>query len=280
MTDRVVFGRRAGMVLASIVSMLVIVGCQSNRAASDGMTSLERVSAAYEQGDYSTAYGGAIRAYADLPVGPARDQAAYFAGLSAYQLQNYDYARRYLTPLVSHVDLDLAGPAAATLGLVELDSNRPHAAIPHLEIATKMLTGNEKAQAQYYLSSAYAKTGRPSDARANLIVARQSVTDNSLRTTINDELTVSGFTLQAGVFRDRRNAANRADSLQSTVRSLGLGQTHIHETRDAQGSMYVVQIGQFQSYETARRAASRLGTPVIIKPLSTVGIADASRPSR
>jgi len=87
---------------------------------------------------------------------------------------------------------------------------------------------------------------------------------------IEDQLNVTGYTIQTGAFRDRDNALRAANDLATAAENLGLPQPRLLDSTDTRGSrVTLVQIGEFATFASARAFADRLGVgDAVIVPLA------------
>ncbi|MEX0775982.1 MAG: tetratricopeptide repeat protein [Phycisphaeraceae bacterium] len=250
---------RAALVLAGLLS----VGCASSRPAA-----MPGIYQAYQQGDYAGAYAQA-KSTAARHSGEGRREAVYMAGMSAYQLGKLDEARRYLAEAAGSSDAKLAGDANAGLGMVLLKQGRPDAAEDAFLAATKSLGAQDKAMAHYYAAVAQQKAGKVDQARANFTIARSLTADTNLRQSIHEQLGSVGFTIQVGAFAKQSNAQTQAQRVG--LRSDRVGTPQIVPAIDRDGRrLYLVQVGQFSTYDSALAGKSRLGglaSSAIIVPL-------------
>ncbi|MFP4144732.1 MAG: SPOR domain-containing protein [Phycisphaeraceae bacterium] len=243
-----------------LLAGLLAAGCEATPTAADGPGYGEL----YRQGDHARAYQAAAEAAA-WSSGRSRDTANYVAGLSAHHLGRLDTAERHLREALGTSDDSLRGDVRAELGLVQHARGNYAQAAAELEEAADQLEGNDKAQAHLFAAISLQKLGRWSSARTHLLLGRASASDPTLRSRIREQLDVTGYTLQLGAFRDRRNARRLAAEVASTVQRLRLGPPRL-VTRDG---LTIVQVGQFTRFETARRMKDRLGRQqAIIVPLA------------
>lgn len=257
--------------LALAVALLALGGCASNRAAGGGaLPDMKAVMADYNAGRFLDAYTGAVSLYRRSVV-PERDEAAYLAGLSAYRLQRYEDADRYLSPLVRIATTDVAGRAAGTLGLVELERGRYREAAEYFKKAADRLEGQGKAEAAYRAGLAYKESGSHSLARVQFIIARGASTDAAFQAKVDRELKTSGYTLQLGVFASRANAEAMVREFQAG-RGASIGEARIVTNEGSRGeTLYYVNVGTFNSYSAAIRGRALLDQPAIVRPMDGVG---------
>lgn len=257
--------QRAGRILsigAAVMMTVGLWGCAGGGAA--GAKTLTEVKAAYDAGRYEESYGGATK-LARSASGATSEQASYLAGLSAYQLKRYDAAASALNPVTSSKDPALAGRAAATLGMVRIEQNRPKEAVPNLKKAITTLQGEDLAEAEYHLGKAYQLSGDTTNARAHFTMARRTTTSAELRARANEELDKAGYALQIGAYGSLANAKVSADAFDRSGKGAGLGAARIVQSRDRFGkTLYLVQVGYFANLETAQQARTRIGSSAII----------------
>ena len=200
--------------------------------------------------------------------GLKRDQAAYLAGLSAYQLGDLSSAQRQLMTAAESPDRATAGRAKAVLGLVRVNQDRPSDGALLLAEASGVLAGEDSRQAAYQASMAYREAGDDASARTWRRIADGRQTGGQQALAMNSGASVGRFSLQAGAFRQRKHADNAARNVAQLVQQHGLGGIRIIESRDERGRiLYLVQFGEFQtrlSASNARRLVGRLD--VIVAP--------------
>lgn len=257
------------------VVTLVMTGCESTpQASADDANATELIAqadAAYDRGEYVTAYRTAIRV-ANRQNNPDRHLAAYIAGMSTWKLRDYTNAAFYLDSAKQAADPQLAADAQAALGLVHAETGQHDKAVAELLAAAPNLTGNDRANAYLFAAISQQKLGQRTSARTNLLLAQRYATDAAIRDQVNELLGVTGYTLQTGAFTKDQNARKAAQELAAKAQPLNIGRTRILAiTRDGR-QFYRVQIGQFVSTEAANRARNTLksatGLESIITPLS------------
>ncbi len=261
----------SSLLLALSAALLACGGCASSKAAGGGaLPDMKAVMADYEAGHFLQAYTGAVSLYRRSVV-PERDEAAYLAGLSAYRLQRYEDADRYLSPLVRIASTDVAGRAAGTMGLVELERGRYREAAEYFKKAADRLEGQGKAEAAYRAGLAYKESNLHSLARVQFIIARGASSDAAFQAKVDRELKTSGYTLQLGVFSSRSNAEAVVREFQSS-RAASIGEARIVTTEGSRGeTLYYVHVGTFTSYSAAIRGRALLDQPAIVRPIEGAG---------
>ena len=250
--------------LALTLASLLLVGC-----ATQGQSSVDSATQAYEAKDYRTTYREATRALATAD-GPVREEAAYLAGLSAYHLGEYAQAERYLRQAALSDDPKLAGDAYATLGLLLSDRGQFARAADAMHAAAQRLEGEDQANAYLHAAMAEQRLGRWPQARTTLILARSANREPAFRERIDQLLEVTGFTVQVGAYASRANAEKAAEQLARDAAPLKLTDPWIIKAATREGSsLYLVQLGRFHTHATALKAREALGRPgAIVVPLA------------
>lgn len=249
----------AGAWLASLAVVLALVGCESSPIAPPPQ-SVE----AYDAGRYAEAYRDATAEHSRTS-GARKDRAALMAGLSAHALGNYATATEWLTPLVDHADREIAGRAAATLGLIEADRGDHQAAAAHLSMAGRKLSGDASAQANFQAAESYAALGRVDAARLHYRLAGATTDDSRVDLLVGDRLAMDAYTVQVGAFSSRENAMTRAEEIRRRALALGLGEPRIVLRPGPSGrSLYLVQLGSYKTESEASSARVRLGGEAVV----------------
>lgn len=260
----VVVGQMMWRIAAVLIVAIAVVGCES--APKGDMTEAQL---AFRDQDYQTALSESSAAAKRLS-GPASDEAAYLAGLSAQRLGRYNEAAVYLQRAARSSDRKLSGDAYGALGLLHTDRGDFAAAAKALLSAADRLDGHNKANAYFYAALAQQRLGQWSQARSNLIQARSAGPDADLLTRINQQMRVTGFTVQTGAYSTRDNAERAAARLATRVKGLSLGSPVVVEARTASGQrLYLVQVGQFVTHTRAVLARSSVQMDsAIVVPLT------------
>jgi len=257
-----------GLIVAVLISALGgLGGCTSQ---STGGPTIQTITADYDAGRFQEAYGAAVTLSrrGDLDT---RDQASYLAGLSAYRMQQYLSVDRYLGPLTHTPDPAVAGRAAGTLGLADMERGNFREAAAHFKNAADRLKGQEKAEATYRAGLAYREAGLTSQARIQFVIAQGASKDPAFLAKINRELKSSGYTLQLGVFAGRSNAEALVREFKSG-RGASIGEPRIVTAEGNRGeTLYSVYVGTFNSYSAAIRGRALLDQPAIVRPIEGVG---------
>jgi cell division protein FtsN len=263
-------GWRVGVVTALI---LVQTGCESAPKAGG----MNQALADYNAQKFTQAHERAVAIQEKATRPGEREDAAYVAGLSAYQLGQTDEAERRLLVASRSANPQTSAKAKAMLGQIRLDQRRPREAAKYLTDAAPILTGEDASKAAYNASVAYQQAGnqteskewlarsggRPTLAAAPPTSTPVTVASNaSVRTTrpAASGNSATGFTLQVGAFKEKSRAHQAAADAQKLARRDGLGSVKIISRRDERGSMlYVVQFGWFPTRESATAARAKLG---------------------
>ncbi|MEM1355489.1 MAG: SPOR domain-containing protein [Planctomycetota bacterium] len=230
---------------------------------------VDQARTAYRNGQYDLAYQVAAPIADDI-FADDRIDAAYIAGLAGKQVGYLDASAKYLNQALQSKDEQLKTDAAATLGLVYSQQGRYRPAAETLLWAAPRMTGEDAAQAYYYAGIAQQKLGFWSQARTTLILARGATADAGFRQQIEQQIAVTGWTLQVGAFTDAQLAQDQAETVARRAQNMGLGLPRLVPGRAADGtSMTFVHVGQFTSYQSATRYRDQLGaTGVIIRALA------------
>lgn len=247
----------AGLGLAS-------AGCATNRSTSTP----EQAQQQFQSGDYAGAQATAARA-ATTAKGADRDLAFYLAGVSAYRLENLSTAERYLVVASQSRDDSLAADARSTLGLIYSRQGRYAEAADAFLRAAGQQEGEDRAQAYFYGAVAQQKLGRWPQARTSLLLAKKSTRDAGLTQRIDQQLAVTGYTIQVGAFANRSNADQLAAKYAGRAAAGKLGSVYVTPSTDSKGRpINLVQVGQFATFGAASAARSTLGdSNAVIVPL-------------
>lgn len=244
---------------------LLAVGCLANYGCE--ATPLVEARRSYDRSDYAAAYARAEHLYRRLD-GAQAGEAAYIAGMAAYQLHDADQAAHYLVLAVASDDSAVAGRAMAQLGLIDHERGRHKSAARRLLQAARRLGGEDRAHA--YLSAAVAqqKLGQWKQAVASLGEARRQSHDPGLRSEVKERLLYMGFTLQVGAFAMESNARRAARDVTARANSLHLGEPRMVRAVDHDGRhLILVQVGRFNDYAAASAMGRQLSRVADVVPL-------------
>ncbi len=242
-----------------------LIGCESEQLQQvrdfrppPGPNYIAEANQAYEAGQYEVALNRARSAY--TIVGNDTDQAAYIAGMSAYQLKKFEVAQRFLAEAGESRDPKIAGPALAQLGVIYADRGQYELASRALVRSADFLDGSEKANAYYYAAQAERQLHRWWTTRTYLTLAQRYADDDAFRQSIAQELGATGWTIQVAEFASEEDARTFAQELAFTARPLEIGLPRLVRATGLQGqTVYQVQIGQFSVYASAAEKRRQLG---------------------
>lgn len=252
-----------GVGLAALMC-LVVVGCKTDR----GPSPTEQAQVQFQQGDYARAQVTASRA-ATTAGGAERGLAHYMAGISAYRLGNMETAERYLRVAAQSGDGALAADASSTLGLIYSQMGRYAEAAAAFLRGADLQEGEDRAQAYFYAGVAQQKLGQWPQARTSLLLARKSTRDTGLIGQIDQQLAVTGYTIQVGAFTNRDNADKLAAQYAGRAASAKVGSVFVTPGAGSDGrAVNLVQVGRFATFGAANQARELLGDlDAVIVPL-------------
>ncbi len=258
--------RRAGVGATAGLVLLAIVGCAASPARSQRLAD---ANAAYRQGQHQQAYDQAV-GLARTGSSAQRDEAAYLAGMSAKQLGRRAEAIRYLSRAARSSDRGLAADALSGLGLTYSEDGRYADAANALLRAADRYTGQDRAEALFYAAVAQQKLGRWAEARDNLVTARAASDNPAFIRQADQQLAVTGYTLQIGAFTDPANARRAAQAAAARALALRLGAPQLVAASDRyRRRLTLVQLGRFATFDSAQRARQAYGDPqAIVVPLA------------
>lgn len=244
---------------------LLATGCKT---MDRGPSPTSQAQAQFQSGDYARAYSTAARA-ATTAGGSQRDLAHYLAGISAYRMENLSAAERYLRVAASSRDESLAADARSTLGLIYSRQGRYAEAANALLSGAKLQDGEDRAQAYLYAGIAQQKIGYWPQARTSLLLARKSTRDPGVIQRIDQQLAVTGYTIQVGAFADKSNADEVARQYAVRAAAGKMGSVVVTPARSSSGRvMNLVHVGRFATFDAANTARGMLGnTNAVIVPL-------------
>lgn len=251
------------------LALLLVAGSITGCATLSDSPQLKQASAAYRQGNYQRSYALAS-SLARGDFGSGADRAAYLAGLSAEHLGHSDDAGFYLRQAARSDNKPLAGDAAAALGLLYAKEGRYQASVNALRQAANQLRGENQAHAYFYEAVSQQKLGFWAQARVNLVIARSKTNSATLRRQIDQQLAVTGYTVQTGAFADRAHAKKAAQTLAKEAENLQIGLPRLVSSTSPSGDhLTLVQIGQFSSFDSANHARHELrDDQAIVVPLA------------
>ncbi|MBX3356695.1 MAG: SPOR domain-containing protein [Phycisphaeraceae bacterium] len=277
----------AGVITAAL-ALLPLPGCATNEKAPEGssLTSVKMAASPelatavddYREARYPQAYERA-RTLARSSTSPVREQAAWVAGLAAYQMQKLDEAELQFMASERSQDPRLVTDSRIMMGDVRVLQNRWRDAASFYREAAKGLSGEERSRVLGYADvadryaaertagtagvtgnmSGIASTGSTPIASAGGAPPSRG-SDSSAGGAARSQ--ASGpFSLQAGAFQNEANARRRANEVASQARQAGLGEPRVQRTRDTGGrEFWVVRIGSFPTRQGAEEARSRVAS--------------------
>jgi tetratricopeptide (TPR) repeat protein len=248
-----------------LAGSLLAVGCAANEQG------LKQSQNAYDKGDYAAAYIHS-KTIADDSAQPTaqRQQAAYFAGLSALKLNKVNDAAEYFGQAAESTEPSLSADASAQLGGVYAFQGNFNLAASEFLKASEKMTGEDKARALFYAGVAQQKMGRLPQAATNLRLAQSTTTDPTFKKTIGEQMLVTGFTIQTGAFSDEATAKKEAAIVGAKGTPLKHTTRVVPATDPKSGKkLYLVQVGNFISQPTAMQAleSMKLNNALVV-PLS------------
>ncbi len=243
---------------------LVLGGCAYDR----GPSATEVAQSAFQRGDYTRALTTSQRAAATAG-GHDRDLSHYMAGISAYRLGNMATAERYLRVAAKSSDDSLSADAQSTLGLIYSQMGRYAEAANAFLRGADHQSGEDRAQAYFYGGIAQQKIGRWPQARTSLLLARKTTRDPALLSRVDQQLAVTGYTIQLGAFSSRANADKLAGKHALRASSAKAGSVFVTPSTRSNGQvMHLVQVGRYATFGAASAGRSKLGVgDAVIVPL-------------
>jgi tetratricopeptide (TPR) repeat protein len=243
---------RAAWVGGWALLLLVAAACPPAGCAAGGKPRADP-GPAYDQlysgGRYAEAYEEASKVAGSLS-GKDKQHAALVAGLSAHALNKNPEAEKWLRPLTTSSDPQVAGESLATLGLILQEQSRHAQAAEMLAGAAGKLTGDQGARAALYAGDSYRALGKRDDATKMYELARSKAErDNALKVMISDRI--------AGVPPPPK---------ASTVSAIGGRAPAPNAMPPMRGGAFTVQVGAFSTPALAQKEAAkfaRWGAPQI-----------------
>ncbi|HWB20531.1 MAG TPA: SPOR domain-containing protein [Phycisphaerales bacterium] len=197
---------------------------------------------------------------------PAKEEAAYLAGMSAYKRGLTSLAEEYFTTAEGSRDVQVAGKAEGMLGIIRMDQGRATEAAALFAESSAMLSGDDSRQAAARAAEAYQRSGDSMNAakwrdKAGISGTNEGMVVMGSGTASNGSASVQAlFTLQAGAFAERNRAEKAADECRQVSQRFGLGEVRIVPSHDSRGkAMYLVQFGVFQTRTEAASVRSKIG---------------------
>ncbi len=249
--------RRHAQAIAGGLIIAVCVGLAGCSEASK--TTQAQVMRHYEAGLYRQAYEGAQR-IARASSGRDRRVAQYLAGLSAYRLGRTSEALSLLKPVADRGETDVAGPAAATVGILYTDRLDYAQALRYMRKAEARLHGEDRARVLYQTALVEQRQGQWSSAQRHLSLALSMSRDAALRKVIRQRLGSEAFTLQFGAYSRHELAHRHAGRIRRSIDRARIGAVSVVPSVTERGErLYLVQAGRFDSQPAAAAARRRTG---------------------
>lgn len=242
-----------------LLPALVLVGCADQSAM------LKDINDAYQSARFADARSKALE-LEGKSSGKTKEQAQYFAGISAYGMGQDEAAMSDLQPLVKSSDPAIAGSAAATCGIICYDRVQDAQAMAYLKIAEGKVTGEDKARVYYHMGLIDQRAGRWDDAKREMTQAISATKDMKYRKVIEQRMSARAFTLQFGAYSQQKLADLRAAAIRKLPGGAGV---RLMPSMTADGkSLYLVQAGNYTTYEQAAAAKRTMNVKdSIIVPL-------------
>ena len=181
------------MLFRSLLLGSSLVGCADNSVLYQQMTG------AYQAHRFAEARDKAVK-LSDQSRGDIQEQAKYIAGISAYRLGLDDAALADLQPLARTSDATIAGPSAATCGIIYYERMQDSSAMRYLKIARTKVIGEDQARVYYHMGLIDQRTGRWTEARREMSRALDVTGDREFRKVIEQRMNARSFTLQFGAY--------------------------------------------------------------------------------
>jgi tetratricopeptide (TPR) repeat protein len=225
--------------------------------AQDSTQRLGKAIADYDAGRFESALTHAESARTNS-TGETRAEAAYVGGLAAARLDRVSRARLLLTHAASSSDYTISARANVSLGTILLEDDEPLSAAHAFDRAATKLVGEEADRARYLAGVAYREAGDAQEARRRFSSA--TTTGNTeLARQATSAIDVTGFSIQAGAYKDRSKAERCAQECSSAAVRIGIGVSRIIPIQRNGSRLYAVQVGSFPTRADAEDARRRLG---------------------
>ena len=249
--------RRAFFRSFELLFLLLLLPLGITACAQDSSQRLSQAISDYDAGRYESALKNAESARSNAPS-MARYKAAYVGGLAAARLDRTATARRLLTQAIASSDRSISSRANVTLGTILLEDDEPLSAARAFDRAALQLDGTEADNARYLAGVAYREAGHAQEARRRF--ASAATTGNvELATQASSAIEATGFSIQAGAYRDHSKAERCAQECSAAAVKIGLGVARIIPIQRNGSTLYAVQVGNFPTRTDAEDARRRLG---------------------
>jgi len=251
----------------STVGLLAIAMWLGGCAGSQKSGTLAGAVSAYNAQQYTQSLDQANVALKNTS-GTQRDEVAYIAGLSAYQLGRIDEAEARFITAANSTSSETAAKGKAMLGQIRLDQNRPRDAASYFTAALPGLTGEDAQKCAHNAAVAYQLAGDTASSKqwqstAARTPASTVMGSGTSSSSGSSNITISApanFTLQVGAFMEKKRAKKAAEEANALAKKDGLGKVQMFTRTDAKGRrMYMVQVGGFATREQAVAARTKMG---------------------
>jgi len=265
--------------LTLLLSLLLpVLACQSPQQR------LEEAHRAYQLENWSRAQSEADAAQRDLQP-PAREEAAFLAGMAAFRQDRMDEARARFTAAEGSADVEVSGKSRAMLGHILEKEGKYSAAAAKYEEAASRLGGEAAEKARAEAADARAKasptsstetvaakdpdvpkddppaatprsTPRKAPAKPSA-AAKPSAKSSTPKT--DGKGSGKGHTIQCGAYPQESQARRRAKDIADEAKKAGLPAPKVTRVTGRDGKrLWIVSIGSFPTREAAKKALSRL----------------------
>jgi hypothetical protein len=229
---------------------LVAGGCATQNTA-------RQYTELYQQRDFDGALKSASAA-AKASEGLERERAALVAGMSAEAMNNYSEAEKWVRPLLTSTNSEVAGKANATMGIIAQDRGDMKKASLYYAAAADKLTGDDAARCALLAADASAATGGHGAAKNYYAMAATKALGADLKRQASGR-EQGPFAVQVGAFSSPAKAEAEAKRQRGPAKNIGQG-VRIEPVIDAVGrTVYAVRIGAFGTREQATAAQGKLG---------------------
>ena len=231
---------------------------------------VQQIASTYKAGNYNQAYQLSLTLMHEVDKN-YRALAFYYAGKCSIEFKNDPAALKYFLQASQYaVDNILQADSCSEIGLLYAKSAQHTSASKYFLKAAKFYPqGRDRANAYYYAAVSQQKIGQLSQARQSLYLARGSNADATLLTQIDNQLRVTGYTIQIGAYSTQKNAIAAARNVALKALTMRLDKPKIVEIKTPQNKTYYrVQVGAFSSYKNANLSRQRLGVKdTIVVPI-------------
>lgn len=263
---------------AALVAPLVILGAgcknaskaDSKSPAAPSAGALDPAYAAWKAGDFKGAYEKGKSVADSMHYGTAvRQEAAFVAGKSARKVGLRYEAIGLLSQAAESSDKKLRAQALAERGMAQCELEKFKEGAASLLAAADLLEGDELALAYFNAGIAEQKLNYWSEARTHLTLAVKYASNEALKADARRQIAVTGYTLQVGSFLDANAALRVSGEWRTKTETLRLAPPRVIKAKNAAGQeVYLVQVGQFTTFDSARSRQGQLGAgAAVVAPL-------------